>query len=163
IVNELQGKRLELMKDLMPSVKRVGYLLNPKNPNSPRQGKELEMKARSLGLEPRAFEAFSAETLERALKAALASRVDMLVRSAQGSRARRRGDPVMRGLLAVFLALVVGPACAQTDKVYRIGMLEIESARANHVNMEALLRGLKEAGYTEGRNFVIDYRSAEGR
>ena len=52
---------------------------------------------------------------------------------------------------------------AQSGKVYRIGMLEIESARANGANMDALLRGLKEAGYTEGKNFVIDYRSADGR
>jgi len=68
---------------------------------------------------------------------------------------------VTRLIVAVLLALVVGPTCAQT--VYRIGMLEIESARANRANLEALLRGLKEAGYIEGRNFVIDYRSADGR
>jgi|1185.fasta_scaffold04517_2 putative ABC transport system substrate-binding protein len=84
IVNELQGKRLELMKDLLPSVKKVGYLVNPNNPNSPRQGKEVEARARSLGLEARGFEAFSAETLERALKAAVANRVDVLVLAAEG-------------------------------------------------------------------------------
>src|SRR5204863_1320118 len=47
-------------------------------------------------------------------------------------------------------------------RVYRIGLLETTSATANRVNLGALLRGLKEAGYIEGRNFVIDYRSAEG-
>src|SRR4051812_23662885 len=66
--------------------------------------------------------------------------------------------PIFLGLLAVAI-----PALAQSAKVYRIGMLEIESARANRANMDALLRGLKDAGYTEGKNFVIDYRSADGQ
>jgi putative ABC transport system substrate-binding protein len=67
----------------------------------------------------------------------------------------------MAGLLCALA--VCFAAYAQSGKVYRIGMLEIESARANRANLDALLRGLKEAGYTEGKNFVIDYRSADGR
>ena len=66
----------------------------------------------------------------------------------------------LTGLLCAFALSFA--AYAQSGKVYRIGMLEIESARANRANMDALLRGLKEAGYTEGKNFVIDYRSADG-
>jgi ABC-type uncharacterized transport system substrate-binding protein len=53
--------------------------------------------------------------------------------------------------------------CAQSGKVYRIGLLETTSADANRVNLEAFLRGLRDAGYVEGRNIVIDYRSADGR
>jgi putative ABC transport system substrate-binding protein len=65
-------------------------------------------------------------------------------------------------VLACSLALPFA-VCAQSGKVYRIGMLEIESARANRANLEALLRGLREVGYVEGKNFIIDYRSADGR
>src|SRR5437868_13413946 len=42
-------------------------------------------------------------------------------------------------------------------------MLETESPRVNKANIDALLRGLREAGYVEEKNFVIDYRSADGR
>jgi putative ABC transport system substrate-binding protein len=63
-------------------------------------------------------------------------------------------------LLAGVLAL---PAFAQPAKVYRIGMLESTSASANRGNLNAFLRGLHEAGYVEGKNIVIDYRSADGR
>jgi putative ABC transport system substrate-binding protein len=54
-------------------------------------------------------------------------------------------------------------AHAQSGKVYRIGVLELTSSSANRENLEALLRGLREAGYVEGKNLVVDYRSAEGR
>ena len=54
-------------------------------------------------------------------------------------------------------------AFAQSGKVYRIGVLDIVPASANRANLDALLRGLREAGYDEGRNIVIDYRSADGR
>jgi putative ABC transport system substrate-binding protein len=63
-------------------------------------------------------------------------------------------------LLAGVLAL---PAFAQPAKVYRIGMLESTSANANRGNLNAFLRGLREAGYVDGKNIVIDYRSADGR
>ena len=51
---------------------------------------------------------------------------------------------------------------AQAVKVWRIGMLETVSPDKNAANMEALRQGLRERGYVEGANLVIEYRSAEG-
>ena len=48
-------------------------------------------------------------------------------------------------------------------KVYRIGMLEAIPAAQNAANLDALRKGLRELGYVEGRNLVIEYRSADGR
>ena len=62
----------------------------------------------------------------------------------------------------LWLALVL-PAFAQPAKSYRIGMLEISQESANRANLNAFLEGLRKAGYTEGENFVIDYRSVDGR
>jgi ABC-type uncharacterized transport system substrate-binding protein len=58
---------------------------------------------------------------------------------------------------------MAGLAFAQSGKVYRIGILETPTASANRKNLEALLRGLRDAGYVEGKNLIIDYRSADGR
>src|SRR5438093_11105489 len=70
----------------------------------------------------------------------------------------------MTRIVALVCALAISFAAhAQSGKVYRIGLLETTSESANRANMEALLRGLREAGYVEGKNLVIDYRSAEGR
>jgi putative ABC transport system substrate-binding protein len=52
---------------------------------------------------------------------------------------------------------------APSTKHYRIGMLETTSPTANAANLNAFRQRLQELGHFEGRNLVIDYRSAEGR
>ena len=50
----------------------------------------------------------------------------------------------------------------QAAKVPRIGFLETNRAASPHTP-EAFLQGLRDLGYTEGRNVVIEYRDAEGK
>ncbi len=49
------------------------------------------------------------------------------------------------------------------EKLYRIGMLERTSTAINAANLEGFRQGLRELGYVEGKSFVIEYRSADGR
>jgi putative ABC transport system substrate-binding protein len=63
------------------------------------------------------------------------------------------------GLLAAPLAIEAQPA----GKVYRIGILETIPAAQNAANLAALRKGLRDLGYVEGRNLIIEYRSADGR
>jgi ABC-type uncharacterized transport system substrate-binding protein len=56
-----------------------------------------------------------------------------------------------------------GSARAQhAAKSHRIGILETVSPRLNMENLEALRRGLRELGYVENQNYVLEYRSADG-
>jgi putative tryptophan/tyrosine transport system substrate-binding protein len=48
---ELSAKRLGLLHDLLPQVTVVGAMLNPTNPNSERQAKDLQTAGRALGLQ----------------------------------------------------------------------------------------------------------------
>jgi putative ABC transport system substrate-binding protein len=69
-------------------------------------------------------------------------------------------------LLLIFVALLVGPAKAQAQqpkKVPRIGYLSVTSPSTNPVRTEAFRQGLRELGYVEGKNIVIEYRYAEGK
>jgi putative ABC transport system substrate-binding protein len=65
---------------------------------------------------------------------------------------------VSGGLLAVPL---VGEA-QQTAKIARIGFLALNLAPNPHLR-EAFLQGLRDLGYVEGRNVVIEYRDPEGK
>jgi putative tryptophan/tyrosine transport system substrate-binding protein len=51
----------------------------------------------------------------------------------------------------------------QAPKVYRLGVLETISEAQNAGNLDALRDGLRNLGYREGQNLVIEYRSADGR
>ena len=63
------------------------------------------------------------------------------------------------GFIAAPLAAGAQPAA----KVYRIGYLSIGSASATYTRpLEAFRQRLRELGWDEGRNLVIEYRYAEG-
>ena len=69
-------------------------------------------------------------------------------------------------VVTLALALLATPLAAgaqQAGKIYRIGVLETISATLNVANLNALRQGLRELGYVEGQNVVIEYRSADGR
>jgi len=51
----------------------------------------------------------------------------------------------------------------QGAKVWRIGMLETLPLTENASNFAAFRNTLRELAYVEGRNLVIEYRSANGR
>ena len=77
---------------------------------------------------------------------------------------RRRELLVALGAgLAWPMAAASQQTARPTPKTYRIGILEPTSQSMNRVNFEAFRDGLRDLGYIEGQNIVIDYRSADGR
>jgi len=67
------------------------------------------------------------------------------------------------GVAGCLLAVPLAARAQQVGKVYRIGILETIPAAQNAANLDALRKGLRELGYVEGRNLIIEYRSADGR
>ena len=67
------------------------------------------------------------------------------------------------GVASALLAAPLAAHAQQAGKVFRIGILETIPAAQNAANLDALRKGLRELGYVEGRNLIIEYRSADGR
>jgi putative ABC transport system substrate-binding protein len=77
---------------------------------------------------------------------------------------RATATVVKLGFVAVLtLAASLAGRAQPVGKVYRIGYLSAGSISANPHYLEAFRQGLRELGWIEGRNIIIEYRSAEGR
>jgi putative tryptophan/tyrosine transport system substrate-binding protein len=66
-------------------------------------------------------------------------------------------------LSAMLFALCSSAEAQQAKKVPRIGYLGATSRSTNPARIEAFRQGLRELGYVEGKNIVIEYRFAEGK
>jgi putative ABC transport system substrate-binding protein len=76
---ELTGKRIELLKELVPSLSRVALLHNMGNPAVPPEWEETKAAARHFGLEAELLDVRSQGDLDHALEVAVQQRVNGLV------------------------------------------------------------------------------------
>ena len=74
-----------------------------------------------------------------------------------------RKKVVCLALAALLLALSVPAQAQQPKKVHRIGFLYTVSSSSVAARAEAFRQGLRELGYVEGKNIVIESRFAEGK
>ena len=70
---------------------------------------------------------------------------------------------VVLSILVVAVQLTIGLVAdaQQSAKVPRIGYLTVASLSSNVARIEAFRQGLRELGYVEGKNIVIEWRSTE--
>jgi putative tryptophan/tyrosine transport system substrate-binding protein len=71
-----------------------------------------------------------------------------------------------RALLTGSLGLLAAPRTAQAQqatKVARLGVLAQNRAASGDLLETSFVPGLRDLGYVEGRNIVIEYRDAEGK
>jgi putative ABC transport system substrate-binding protein len=66
-------------------------------------------------------------------------------------------------LLITVVLLTVYLAEAQQTKVYRIGMLVNGTSSTHKFIIDEFRQGLRDLGYVEGKNVLIEYRYAEGK
>jgi putative tryptophan/tyrosine transport system substrate-binding protein len=66
-------------------------------------------------------------------------------------------------LITVLLIAFSSTEAQQPTKIPRIGFLGASSPSAISARIEAFRLGLRELGYVEGKNIVIEYRYAEGK
>lgn len=76
---ELSGKRLELLKEVVPGLSRVAFLWNPDIRGAVLDYKETETAARTLNLQLQSVEVSRAEDLDQALASVAAGRAEALV------------------------------------------------------------------------------------
>src|SRR5262245_13448436 len=77
---------------------------------------------------------------------------------------RSKGIKEFYLVLVALLSVLYGSAYAQQAmKIPKMGLLFATSPSVSPARVEAFRRGLRELGYQEGKNIVIEYRYAEGK
>jgi putative ABC transport system substrate-binding protein len=78
-VTDLQAKRVDLLKNTFPDLRRIAALLNMGNPNSLPQWKEIEAAANLLGLQSQLLEVRQRADFEAAFDKAAAQRAEAII------------------------------------------------------------------------------------
>jgi putative ABC transport system substrate-binding protein len=175
ISSELAGKRLELLKEILPRASRVAILWNPTHVDS--EVRELEPAARSLGITLQSVEARTMEELDGALRAVAAWGADAVMvvpsrminlnakRIAEFARERRLPAVSMWGAFAEAGGLMTyGPdiptmirrMATHVDKILkgaRPGDLPIE--RPTRFELVVNLRTAKALGVTLPQSLLL--------
>ena len=165
ITEETIGKQLELLKEGVPRIARVGVVINPVNPVYRLVLRASEAPARALGLQLEVVGVQGAEDLERAFRAAIKGHVDALV---------ILRDPVLITNQARLLALA---ATARLPAMYGMrgfvdggGLMSygpslVEMYRRAAYLVDKILKGIKPANLpveqTTKFELVINLRTAK--
>ena len=106
ITAELAGKRLEIIKEIVPAARRVAVFINPDDPNAPLQMRYAETAARALGIQLQPIaDIRDATDIERAFNKAL---------QAGAMAAIRMVDP---------LTITLGKRAAESEIKYRLPVI----------------------------------------
>lgn len=142
---ELEGKRLELLKELVPNVSRVGAFWHSENPYSSLAFKEVEAAARTLGVRLHAVRLSGPSDLETAFATLKRDRVEALVIPGYVATLQNRGPIIefaaMNRLPAIY------PARESVDEggllSYGANWVDISRRAARYV--DRILKGAKPA------------------
>jgi len=94
LVGTIAAKRLELLHELVPTAAVIGYLVNPNNPNSAHETRDIEAAARALGLQLHVVDAHGERDFGPAFANFAQRRVDPVILAGDPSFISRRDQIV---------------------------------------------------------------------
>jgi putative ABC transport system substrate-binding protein len=142
---EIAGKRLQLLKELVPGLKRVGLLTNPDLPVNRIFIDVMGEAARQLGLTQQTFDARSVAEMEPAFDAMAKAGIQAMT-AVQGGTAFQARAVLPRLALERRIAM-----CAFSRETFEYGALvsygpdQVEMCRRSAVFADKILKGAKPA------------------
>jgi len=140
---ELSGKRLELLKEIIPNLSRVAVLGNSTNPGSAETLKELELAAQALKVKLQYLDVLSVNDIETSFRAAGKEHADavlLLSNFVLTSQRRQIIDLAVKSRLAVSYAR---PEFVESGGLMTYGVNLNDLARRAATYVDKILKGAK--------------------
>jgi putative ABC transport system substrate-binding protein len=162
---ELSGKRLELLRETLPSVSRVGIFWNPDNPATAVSMEETKPAAQALRLTIQSLPFRTAGDLEKLFLTTSRKNVDALtvMRGGTGEMAHRR----IINFAAKSLLPAIYPLTELVDEggLMAYGVSQVELYRRAAIYVDKILKGAKPADLPVEQpkkfEFIINLKTAK--
>jgi len=141
IAPEIAGKRLELLREVMPDIARIAVLWNPANPSGAPQMKDTAAVARSLGLSVRSLEAGDGSGLEGALATAARDKAQAVIVLSDGALYAQRAQIAKSAAKHRLLCVAWTPEFAVSGCLMAYGANVVELHRRAAVFVDKILKG----------------------
>jgi putative tryptophan/tyrosine transport system substrate-binding protein len=162
---ELEGKRIDLLRDLVPKLSRVGVFWDPDNPYSVLATKEAEGAARALGVRIAAVRLSGPADLDTAFAALRRDRIEALVVHGYVATQQNRG-PIIRFAAANHLpAIYAAREDVEAGGLLSYGANLVDISRRAARYADQILKGTKPADLPVEQattvEFVVNLKTAK--
>jgi putative ABC transport system substrate-binding protein len=165
VTEELHGKQLQLLKEVVPALTRVAVFWNPPQPAHTRQLKNLEPTARSVGLHVLPVEVGTAEDIERAFTTLDNPRTSAVVLLGSDLHTRSFVRIARLALRSKVPTMASSRRFAQAGGLLSYGANDRESVRGAVGYVDRILKGAKPADLPVEQptkfELVINFKTAK--
>ncbi|SRR6266542_1144962 len=165
LTEELSGKRLELLKEAVPSVTRVGVLSDLSNPTQPLEWKEILAAAQGLRLKLQSLGVRSANDFDIAFEAALRERAQALITLPQPLMNGHRKRIVEFATKNKLPAMYPAPEYMDVGGLMSYAPIYTDLFRRAAIYVDKILKGAKPADLPVERpakfEFIMNLKTAK--
>ena len=141
----LYGKRLEILKETLPRLSRVGVLLNPANSSSDVILKETRTAGQDLGVQVQSLEGQSPDNIDRAFEGATKAQVGALVVAQQAPMTSNQKRIVELAAKRRLPAMYVDTDSIHAGGLMSYGPSQTDLYRRAAIYVDKILKGTKPA------------------
>jgi putative ABC transport system substrate-binding protein len=162
---ELSGKRLELLKEIVPKVSRVAVLGNSTDPGSAQMLGETERAAAALGVQHLYLDVRAAEDIETAFRAASKGRADAVLALTSFLLTNQRKQVVERAVKSRLPAIYDRREFVEDGGLMTYGVSSTDLFRRAATYVDKILKGAKPGDLSVEQpkkfEFVINLKAAK--
>jgi putative ABC transport system substrate-binding protein len=163
---ELSGKRLEILKEVVPKLSRLAVLGTSTSPGNARVLKEIEIAAGAVGVKLQYLDVLTAKDIEPAFRAATKGRADAILEIVEGSiRSGQRKEIAALAIKSQVPVMLERPDHVEAGGLmsYGVSLRDLDRCAATYV--DKILKGSKPADLPVEQpkkfDFVINLKTAK--